>query len=465
MPPVDAVTTMAIFEFGGFTSDSEDASSFSTLPTSQFALKPSSSDIECDNASSQDEQLDPSGQQLTLLDRNSGHQTGLHDLRTVLSSKSAPLVDKTRNDVMPVQGNSNLASSNSLTLKPPPVEHVRQQPPPLQNSLATSTPLQNSPRPPCTKTPVLVPSSTTVTLSSLAKRPPLPSPLESGKAVTVDTQPKSTLKNGGLALKNSMLPSHTVAKLGDTHHKQVVSETSTSLVQSPQQPGPVGTASSESAASGGEGSVSTVISDTTKPVQNGPTTNSQLILPPPSAPETAPPSPPPPAQVSWLMDGPSSTILLLNSHVKNPPSSRLEKKDATCSPVANAASVITSQFLQHSGGGREESGAVRGSEHLPASLQVARAVPMGLNRDLHLPVVPGPVPMTSSRLPSSLPPTPITPKIEGHPIFDKRTASAQNLVARRASATTNGSNYPEMFHTARRYSDTTDRGLKQALAG
>ena len=37
--------------FGGFASDSEfqdEASSFSTLPTSQFALKPSSSDVECD---------------------------------------------------------------------------------------------------------------------------------------------------------------------------------------------------------------------------------------------------------------------------------------------------------------------------------------------------------------------------------------------------------------------------------
>jgi hypothetical protein len=106
---------------------------------------------------------------------------------------------------------------------------------------------------------------------------------------------------------------------------------------------------------------------------------------------------------------------------------------------------------------------VRGSEPLSA----ARAISLGLNRELHLPMAQSTIPMTSSRLPTSLPPTPITPKLEGHPqVFEKRTVSAQNLVARRASTTTNGSSYPEIFHTtARRFSDTTERGLKQALTG
>ena len=99
-----------------------------------------------------------------------------------------------------------------------------------------------------------------------------------------------------------------------------------------------------------------------------------------------------------------------------------------------------------------------------ALLHAARAVPLGLNRELHLPIMQGTVPMTSSRLPTPLPPAQITAgPTQSAQMFDKR--AAQSLVTRRASVTTNGSSFPEIFHTARRFSETTERGLKQALAG
>ena len=175
-----------------------------------------------------------------------------------------------------------------------------------------------------------------------------------------------------------------------------------------------------------------------------------------------PPEPEPPS--NWLMDGPPASILQLNT--RNNSQTNSSQNNCKMVSMSEAAVAITSQFLQNP---VKEEGSVpmRGNEQLPSPLQVARAVPLALNREIHLPVVQGTVPMTTSRLPTSLPPTPntqVAPKLEGLPqMVDKRAVSAQSLVARRTS--TNGSNYPEIFHTARRLSETTERGLKQALAG
>lgn len=57
-----------------------------------------------------------------------------------------------------------------------------------------------------------------------------------------------------------------------------------------------------------------------------------------------------------------------------------------------------------------------------------------------------------------------TAKIEPLPpqVVDKRTSLP---ASRRASTGTNGTSYPEIFHSATRRLSETERGLKQALAG
>ena len=427
---------------------------------------------------------------LSLLDRNNGHQIGLRDLSTVLSGLSAPSVDKSRSDI--VQGVATMTTptpaqpTNSLTLKPPPTEHIRKQyPSSLHSSPAASTPLQISPHPPTTKPPVLVPTpssapTTSLTTSSLPRQVTVPS-LPTSRA-TLDAPPRTVQSSlphkTGSTLKNSVLPSPTVADSGPVDprnkcnsHKQISGPVATTHGSSsvPHTAAESGNSSTTSGRGNDAVPSSNLKSDRTSPTQNSPPIDTQPASNPKNESPTDTPSPSSPSltpQVSWLTDGPSSAVLTLSSRKtpSSPSSSRPEKEPT------DIVSVITSQFLQHSSGREETSGgggatAVRVSDQL-SSLQAGRPVPLALNRELQLSIVQGTVPMTSSRLPSSLPPTPITPKLEGHPqIFDKRTVSSQNLVARRASATTNGSNYPEIFHTARRYSDTSERGLKQALAG
>lgn len=534
---------MAIFEFGGFTSDSEfpeDASSFSTLPTSQFALKPSSSDID----SSQEEKMDyspPPSMTHSLMDRNGGahHQTGLHDLRTVLTSKTALFGDRSKNDGSSAGGTvgvlgstkSNFSSpqfTNGLMLKPPPSEHVRRQQPPT-----TATHHQNLPRPPTTKPPVLVPQPPTsytstnisynVTTSLQNKQQQQqqqsssPPTLDTSRTTTTSCTPlskqhidshKTTLDHSSNeSMKNSTLPVHSATtttlidpRIAVKHDNNVHQHNAAMVVKPGQQQQQESLSTSHNAVSNDamNDTLSNSKSDRVASAQNGLTNSVQTTTntatdisqkksssdtgtytPPP----ISPPSPPPKQQTSWLMDGPSSNILSLssrgnktnNKQLLSSASVGLEKKELNVS-MTEAASVITSQFLQHSrdemtgsgGGGGQVVG--RGNEQTTAvSLQTARALPLSLSRELHLPIIQGTIPMTTSRLPTSLQPAQITTKLEGaHPsqqIFDKRSISAQNLVARRASVTTNGSSYPEIFHTARRFSETTERGLKQALAG
>lgn len=473
-PPTDPVTSMAIFEFGGFISDSEfpeDASSFSSLPTSQFALKPSSSDIECDNASSQEEAMDTSGPPaMSLQDRNNGRPPELHSLRTPLD-RTTSSVDQKTSDVAisslqrSVKTQPEVVSSqvsNCLTLKPPPSD-IHQEHPPSQN---LSAPLQNS-QTSSTTAPVLIPPPSLLTVASLPKlTSALPHEVSKVPLVpAVDVKQvviNSTAKSGGLKgstlvpLDPKGIVNHTPSKPVDPREKSRSLEQKAGSASGTVSTIPV----SVSSGNGGTASLSVQVDSNLKsdikPAQNG------LATPQPLPPKsdnvtTADTSPP----VSWLMDGPSNTILLLNSRRSS--QSRPPQNATKTESMTDAASVITSQFLQ-TPVKEETSVPVRSSDQLATPVQTTRTVPLALSRDLHLPVVQGTVPMTSSRLPTSLPPTPITPKLDGHPqVFDKRATPTQNLVARRAS--TNGSNYPEIFHTARRFSETTERGLKQALAG
>lgn len=469
-PPTDPVTSMAIFEFGGFISDSEfpeDASSFSSLPTSQFALKPSSSDVECDNPSSQEEPMDSSSPPPTSLqDRNNGHQTEL--LRTVLGRTTPSVGHSSDVAVSSLQRSGRTQSdmpSQVSTLKPPPSEHIHQEHPPSQNF---TVPLQKS-QTSSTTVPVLVPPPSLLTATSLPKQTSALPHEVSKVALTPAVDIKQVVINS--TAKAASLKSSTLVPLDS---KGIVNHTPSRPVEKSrsleQKAGPASSTASTTpvplshvpanSGNGGTTSLSVQVDSNLKsdrkPAQNG------LANPQPSPPKsdnvtTADTSPP----VSWLMDGPSNTILLLNS--RRPSQSRSSQNTTKTESMTDAASAITSQFLQTSV--KEESSVpVRTADQLTATVQTTRTVPLALSRELHLPMVQGTVPMTSSRLPTSLPPTPLTPKMDGHPpVFDKRAASAQNLVARRAS--TNGSNYPEIFHTARRFSETTERGLKQALAG
>jgi enhancer of polycomb-like protein len=510
--PADPVNSIAIFEFSGFTSDSEfpeDASSFSSLPTSQFTLKPSTSDVECENSSSQGESMDTSRppsssatSQQRLLERNSGPQ----------NPKTVTLVDSSRNNVSstgaPQSGGplkQNLVpqnQTNMFALKPPPMEHVRkpqQQPPVSQNSSAPLARVQNlAPEPPSTRPPLLVPSSTvpsptttsslTPSLSSsLQKHAPVPEQSGMSSALATPTsvtslvasgnamiqKPSGTLKNhppqpstGGLVdprLKHGHSHEHKVAGDGS-----VGSSTNTATGHTT-----TGATSSDTGASVDSLNLK---SDRT-PTPNGLTNPTPVITDTSTTDTTVPPTSSSSSssfQTSWLMDGPSSNILLLSSRSsdsRKPQKSSSVEGDARevmlGSSMVDAASAITSQFLQHTGGAREETGGRQTVDQIQSTLQqTARGIPLGIGREIPLPLVQGTVPMTSSRLPT--PASIAATKLEGHPhqIFNKRAASAQNLVTRRASATANGGPYPEIFHTsARRFSETTERGIKQALAG
>lgn len=419
--------------------------------------------------------MDLSGPPPSLLDRNTGHQTRLHDLRTALG-RTALFVNRTSSIAASFQGPTRPSdatqpteSAHNLVLKPPPSEHLhRQQQTPPQNRSIPLVPLQNS-RTPITSTPVLIPPPSltpSLTASSLPRPVSVP-PLELSRTPMSVLNTKhivlnSTAKSGGL--KNSVLLPHDSTDMNHHPPKSVdlrdksgvplEQKGATSVQNGSAMTSQVSSNTSSTVGSASTGvQIDSNLKSDRKPAQNGPTN----VQPVPKSDATADAVP----QISWLMGGPANNVLLLNSR-KSPQPHSSQKKSRSVS-MSDAASVITSQFLQNSSK-EDNSVTVRANEQLSAPLQASRAVPLAMNRELHLPVVQGTVPMTSSRLPTSLPPTPVTPKLEGHhQMFDKRAASAQSLVARRAS--TNGSNYPEIFHTARRFSDTTERGLKQALAG
>ena len=483
--PADPVTTMAIFEFGGFTSDSEfpeDASSFSTLPTSQFALKPSSSsDAECDPNSSQDEKMDTSVPLPSLLDRNSGvQQAGRHDPR-IAPGRAALFVDRTNPSGAAMAAMSTKALSkiiapvNNLKLKPPPSEHVRRQQlhtAPRKNPPTLSTPLQNSQT--SSMTPVRIPPPPTppspapslAPSSSIAKQTPPPLPDTNRTSLLNADSKRITLspaaQSGNVKSSADLLKEKPEA--GQHQQNAVEPRDKASLLSRPPQQGLKSSIpdqngspkpSQASVNNSGVSVSSNVQSDSNpnlksdrKPTQNGPTNPQPSLQTEPTAGVT-PPS-------SWLMDGPAENVLVLNT--RKPPQPNSSHNNCKTTSVTDIATAVTSQFLQNSI--KEENGSqIRISEQLPVALPVARAVPIALNRELHLPMVQGTIPMTSSRLPTSLPPTPIIPKLEGHP----QLVSAQSLVARRAS--TNGSNYPEIFHTATAARRLSETGLKQALAG
>lgn len=403
--------------------------------------------------------MDTSGPPATSLeDKNNGRPPELHSLRTARTTSS---VDQTGDVAISMFQRSVKAQpdvmssrvSNCLTLKPPPSEHMHQEHPPSQNF---SAPLQNS-QTSSTTAPVLVPPPSLLTATSLPKLtsalPHEVTKVQDVKQVVMNNTAKSGSLKGStiVSLDPKGIVNHTPSKPVDPREKSRSLEqkagSATGTVTTP-----VSVNSSNASLSVQDSNLKSDI----KPAQNGLTTPQPL--PPKSDSVTTADSSPP---VPWLMDGPSNTILLLNSRRSSQfqPARNTTKTQS----MTDAASAITSQFLQ-TPVKDETSVPVRSSDQLASPVQTTRTVPLALSRDLHLPVVQGTVPMTSSRLPTSLPPTPITPKLDGHPqMFDKRAVSTQNLVARRAS--TNGSNYPEIFHTARRFSETTERGLKQALAG
>ena len=383
---------------------------------------------------------------------------------------------------------------NTFALKPPPTEHIRRQQPPVsQNSSDPLSCVPNlAPQPP-SKQPLLVPTSSSGAMpptmtSSLQKLSPVSEQQRSGMVSPLVATPTSLAssgggngataglkKNGGL-LKTTQQPSSTHGlvdprlKHSHSHEQQQLSSDSCSQqkVLSMHNSTTGGTVTNSGGGGSGEGL--NLKSDRT-PAPNGLTMPVKTPVPPSSSSSSS-------SSSSWLMDGPSSNVLLLSSHnskdsrtsLKSSSHEGSDKRDvgSSRSPVIDAASAITSQFLQHAGAMRDETGGTRTVDHIQSSLQqTGRGIPLGIGREIPLPLIQGTVPMTSSRLPS--PASIAAVKLEGHPqgIFDKRAVvSAQNLVSRRASATANGTPYPEIFHTtARRFSETTERGLKQALAG
>ena len=128
------------------------------------------------------------------------------------------------------------------------------------------------------------------------------------------------------------------------------------------------------------------------------------------------------------MNGPASNILQLNFPLKN--LSTDKSKNSRMLATADAALLITSQFVER----RREEGSVGG---------VIGGVPK--------------VPDTTRELQTTTKVEPLPPQV-----VDKRTSLP---ASRRASTGTNGTSFPEIFHSATRRLSETERGLKQALAG
>ena len=128
------------------------------------------------------------------------------------------------------------------------------------------------------------------------------------------------------------------------------------------------------------------------------------------------------------MNGPASNILQLNFPLKNLSTENLN--NSRMFATADAALLITSQFVER----KREEGSVGGVIGGVAKV-------LDTTRDLQT-----------------------TTKIEPLPpqVVDKRTSLP---ASRRASTGTNGTSYPEIFHSATRRLSETERGLKQALAG
>ena len=181
---------------------------------------------------------------------------------------------------------------------------------------------------------------------------------------------------------------------------------------------------------------------------------------------------------AWSMNGPATVIKQLNFPPRCPNSS---KETASAGrkclfATVDAALLITSQFQLK----REESVVPLPLVQPPtAIIAAASGSPqpklVNASRDLHSgSIINNPAAVKVDPLPGILqsgpPPAPGGPfinppvKIDSLPgVLEQRRISLPAI--RRASATTNGNNYPEILHSATRRLSETERGLKQALAG
>ena len=340
--------------FGGLPSDSEfhgEALSFSSLPTSQFALKPSTSDLSGDAQCDYLEQLSRSQHRKLIGDSRTPGGSPNPSTPSSADGRSTPGFS------MPPQMSSfhPPTSSSSASFQ----MHTKQHHDPSRASLSVA-------------------DSKTIILTS-AKQQPLPQPPKS----KVDTP---------------------VAPF-------------TPPPSSHPSPAPF-----------------------THPTPAPPKDSLKTHLPPEDSSIRTHPSSSPFSS----LNGPSHCILKLNSPQWVADISRTgSSSKATCKITVETALLITSQLMEHAEAVKKEDGG-----------QATKAPPTPTQRDPAPP--PPPTQLTS-------PPPPRVENILPNATEKRGVVSLQQNSRR--TVPSNGSSFPELFHSATRRLSETERGLKQALAG
>lgn len=396
--------------FGGFASDSEfqdEASCFSTLPTSQFALKPSSSDVECDTGDWGSDSMDwnwtdsghPSHSEGSTNSQETHQQNFKRTTPITTNVDHSPTADK------PLPLSSRLSSANEPAVPrhaaPQQQQQVEQQPQSADKS----------------RTSLSVTDSKTIVLSN------------NSSSSSAESQPQTKSGSSGV-LKPSQAP-----------------------------PAPRSTAVAEA---------TTAVSEKKnrdKFPPNGPT------IEPTAAATTAKAEKEKTTVDAWSMNGPATVIKQLNFPPRSPKENAGTGRKCLFATV-DAALLITSQFQLK----RDENvvslpaqppmAIVAGGSPQPKIANVSRDIHSGsLNPAVKVDPLPPGI-LQSGPLAPGGPPASNNPplKIDSLPgVLEQRRISLPAI--RRASATTNGNNYPEILHSATRRLSETERGLKQALAG
>lgn len=406
--------------FGGFTSDSdyqdEAASSFSSLPTSQFALKPSSSDVECDA-----ETLEP---------RSWVGSKAAATMAYVMGERAVNSMRRGANDYLsqPVFPEKSPSLFVPLSAQPPPsLSH---------NATPTSTPAQKQqvvePKD-MSRASLSVTDSKTIILSNAgAARPPPP--------------PTSTA-GGGSSVSGSVTP---------TADKASTQQTATATTKAPPAmpvvPPPVTSAPAARTTSLATASTVSASDKKNKLTLNGPRTQSQALSTPVPTPTPSSDSCKDQVLDAWSMNRPAANILHLDLPVQ-----KNSKRSGTHSATVDTALFITTQLLQ-----TQIKKEVGDSAITPHHFPLGRLTSAISSRDF-LQQQPQLTTGANSAKVETLPLTPISSSSSSSVRTSLPTSSAAATTARRGS--TNGSNYPEIFRSVSRQLSETDTGLKQALAG
>lgn len=459
------------FALGGFPfrrlHSEDDALSFSSLPTSQFALKPSSMDVECQEPSSFSWQKSMIGFEFGTFNQNDRDRSA--NLRQFgpsdyYNTSNYPLPSSAPNDTGATSGNStSITSSKGASTTMQQQVHGHAEPVDMSRS---SLSVADS------KTIILSNAPSTTPSNDKLKQP------TQQNTTQPNTRPTS-LVQGNLALQSADNSSAaSVAAMGVQGGSNSVNNTaSSSNVTAQDSAGSASKGASITSASATthNGSAAQERTDrkTSTALSSAETDNTTSSSSSTSAFGESTETKDKEARNAWLMSGPESGLLQLNKPMKHRGGSEETGVNTRHSVFAtvNSALSVTTQFQQ----------TLKKKEDLLSSNAVVHTHNSTVSRSG--PIVPVVTSADAAPQPHLKQPNIVTTigantlKVASElssdkvGLVDKRTsgiAAGQGLptalVARRAS-TTNGTNYQEIFHTAHRISETTERGLKQALAG